>query len=119
MVMEEGPEDGVGKAVIVSVGDVVVEVYCLARVLLHEALVNYGPVLGRDIEPRPADPSETHGLFRAGKGGDEAARGHLEVVFTMNILCDCNWETVGDHDEMLFWKCFGVGGWWMGKRRLE
>ena len=108
MVMEERPEDGVRKAVIVTVCDVIVEVYCLTRVLLQKALVDYGSVLWGDVETRPADPSETHRLFCSGEGGDEAARGHFEVVFTLIILGNGNRKTIGDHDEMLFWRGFGA-----------
>ena len=108
MVMEERPEDGVRKAVIVTVCDIVVEVYCLTRVLLQKALVDYGSVLWGDVETRPADPSETHRLFCSGEGRDEAARRHFEVVFTLIILGDGNRKTVGDHDEMLFWRGFGA-----------
>ena len=104
VVMEEGPEYGIRKAVVVAVGDVVIEVYCLTRVLLHETLVDYRPVLGRDIETRPTDPSEAHRLLRAGKGGDESAGGHFEVIFALGILCDGDWKSVGDDDEMLFWR---------------
>ena len=55
-----------------AICDVVIEVYCLARVLLPETLVDYWPVLGRNVEAGPADPSEGHGLFRAREGGDKA-----------------------------------------------
>jgi hypothetical protein len=104
MAMEEEPECGVRKLVVVAVGDVVVEVYCLTRVLLHEALVDYVPVLGRDIQTRRTDPSGAHRLLRAGEGGDESAGGHFEVVFALGIPCDGNWKTAGDDNEMLFWR---------------
>lgn len=98
--MEEGPEDRVGKAVVVAVCDVVVEVDSLAGVLIHEAAVDEGSVLGGDEEARPADPGEGHGFFAAGEGGDEPAGGHLEVVLALGILVDGDGETVGDDDEV-------------------
>ena len=119
MVMEERPEDGVRKAVIVTVCDVVVEVYCLTRVLFHKTLVDYDSVLWRDVEPRPADPSETHRLFGSGEGGDEAARRHFEVVFALIILGDGDRKTIGDHDEMLFWRGFGAGGVGLRRRGVD
>jgi hypothetical protein len=119
MVMEERPEDGVRKAVIVTVCNVVVEVYCLTRVLLHKTLVNYGSVLWGDVETRPANPNETHRLFGSGEGGDEAARGHFEVIFALIILGDGNRKTIGDHDEMLFWRGFGAGGVRLRRRGVD
>ena len=102
-----------------TVCDVVVEVDCLTRVLLHKALVNYGSVLWGDVETRPANPSKTHRLFCSGEGGDEAARGHFEVVFALIILGDGNWKTIGDHDEMLFWRGFGAGGVGLRRRGVD
>jgi hypothetical protein len=119
MVMEERPEDGVRKAIIVTVCDVIVEVYCLTRVLLHKTLVDYESVLWGDIETRPANPSETHRLFGSGEGGDEAARGHFEVVFALIILGDGNRKTIGNHDEMLVWRGFGAGGVGLRKRGVD
>jgi hypothetical protein len=118
MIMEERPEDGVREAVIVTICNVVVEVYCLTRVLFHKTLVDYGPFLWGDVETRPADPSEAHRLFRSGEGGDKAARGHFEVVFTLSILCDGNWKTIGDDDEV-FWRGFGVGRVGLRKRGVD
>jgi hypothetical protein len=100
VVVEEGPEDRVGEAVVVAVGDVVVEVDGLARVLLLEALVDDRPVLGRDVEAGPADPGEGHGLFAAREGRDEPAGGHLEVVRAGRILGDGDRQPVGDDDEV-------------------
>ena len=115
VIVEEWPEDGVREAIVVTVCDVVVEVYCLTRVLFLKALVDDDPFLWGDVETRPADPSETHRLFRSGEGGDKSARGHFEVVFTLRILCDGNRKTIGDYDEM-FWGGFGAGGVGMRKR---
>ena len=119
VVMEERPEDGVRKAVIVTVRDVVVEVYCLTRVLFHKTLVDYGSILRGNVETRPADPSETHRLFCSREGGDETTRGHFEVIFTLIILCYGNRKTIGDHDEMLFWRGFGAGGVGLRRRGVD
>ena len=119
MVMEERPEDGVRKAVIVTVCDVVVEVYCLTRILLHKTLVDYESVFWGNVETRPADPGETHRLFCSREGGDEAARGHFEVIFALIILGDGNRKAIGDHDEMLFWRGFGAGGVGLGRRGVD
>ena len=118
MVVEQRPEDGVREAVIVTVCDVVIEVYCLTRVLFLKTLVDYGPFLRGDVETRPADPRETHRLFRSGEGRDEATRGHFEVVFTLSILCDGNRKTIGDDDEV-FWGGFGVGRVGLRKRGVD
>lgn len=56
--MEEGPQDGIGEAIVMAVGDVVFEVDGLAGILLHEALVYKWAVLRRDEEARPSDPSK-------------------------------------------------------------
>ena len=68
------------------VGDVVCEVDGLARVLVHQPLVDERAILGRDKKASPSDPGEGEGLFAAAEGGDETARGHLEVVVTGSIL---------------------------------
>ena len=73
VVVEERPEDGVGEAVVVPVGEVVVEVDCLALELVPEALVDERSVFWRDVEARPAYPDELHGFLGGGEGGDEAA----------------------------------------------
>ena len=83
------------------VGDVVCEVDGLARVLVLEPLVDERAVLERDEKAGPADPGEGEGLFAAAEGGDEAARGHLEVVLAVRILGDGDGEAVGDDDEVL------------------
>ena len=57
-----------------TVRDIIIEVYCLARILLHETLINDGPVLSGDVESWPAYPGKTHGLFGAGEGGDKPPR---------------------------------------------
>lgn len=100
VVVEEGPQDGVGEAVVVAVGDVVVEVDGLAGVLVAEAGVDERAVFGGDEEAGPADPGEGHALFAAGEGGDEAAGGHLEVVLARGVLGDGDGEAVGDDDEV-------------------
>ena len=119
VVMEEGPKDGVGETVVVAIRDIVVEVDGLAGVFLHEYLVDVRSVLRVDVETRPSNPSESHGLFATGKGGYETTRGHLEVVLPLGILGNCDWETVGDNDEVLgpgnVWDpgeaCVGGGSW--------
>jgi hypothetical protein len=40
VVVEQRPEDGVGEAVIVAIGNVIVEVDGLAGIFLHETLVD-------------------------------------------------------------------------------
>jgi len=65
VVMEQGPQNGVGEAVVVPVGKVIVEVDGLAVVLFHETLVDDGSVLDGDEEAWPADPGERHGLLAA------------------------------------------------------
>ena len=57
-----------------TVRDIIVEVYCLTRILLHETFIYNGPVLGGNVEPRPAYPGKTHGLLSAGEGGDQSSR---------------------------------------------
>ena len=84
-----------------AIRDVVVEINGLAGVFLREDLVDVRSVLWVDVETWPTYPSEGHRLFAAGKGGYEAARGHLEAEFALGILGDGDWETVGDHDEVL------------------
>ena len=105
--MEQGPKDGVGETVVVAIRDIVVEIDGLTGVVLHESLVDIGPVLGVDVEARPSNPSEGHRFFATRQGGYETTRGHFEVVFAVRILGDGDWETVGDHDEVL-----GVGDVW-------
>ena len=83
------------------VGDVVCEVDGLAGVLVLEPLVDDWPVLERDEKARPPNPGEGEGLFAAAEGGDEAARGHLEVVLAVRILGDGDGEAVGYDDEVL------------------
>ena len=58
VVVEEGPEDRVGETVVVLVGDVVCEIDGLARVLVHQPLVDEWPILGRDVKAGPSDPGE-------------------------------------------------------------
>ena len=114
VVMEQGPKNRVGETVVVAIRDVVVEVDGLAGVLLHEPLVDVSSVLGIDVETRPSDPSEGHGLFATREGGYETTRGHLEVVLAFGILGDGNWEAVRDHDEVL-----RVGDVWdLGEARV-
>jgi len=119
VVMEQGPKDRVGETVVVAIRDIVVEVDGLAGVLFHELLVDIRSIFGVDVETRPPDPSEGHRLFATRQGGHEATRGHLEVEFALCILGYGDWETVGDHDEMLrvcdVWDlgevCLGGGSW--------
>ena len=99
--MEQGPEDGVGETVVVTIRDIVVEVDRLAVVFLHEPLVDDRSVLGVDVEARPSDPGEGHRFFATGQRGNKTTRGHFEVVFAFCILGDGDRETVGNHDEML------------------
>jgi hypothetical protein len=51
-----------------TVGYVIVEVYGLARVLLHETLIDERAIFGRDKEPRPSNPGEVERLLEARKG---------------------------------------------------
>jgi hypothetical protein len=99
VVMEEGPEDGVGEAVVVPVSEVVIEVDGLTGILLHETTVDKRTVLERDIETRPADPGKIHRLLAAREGGDEATRGHFEVVLARRILADGDGKAIADDNE--------------------
>jgi hypothetical protein len=84
----------------VSVGDVIVEVDGLTRVLLLKALVYERSVLWGDEEAWPADPREVKRLLEGRKGRDETARGHFEVILAIGVLADCNRETICDDDEV-------------------
>jgi hypothetical protein len=86
----------------VPIREIVVEIDGLTGILFHEPLVDYWPVLDRDVESWPTYPCEGHGLFAARQCGDEASRGHLEMVFALCILGDRDREPVGHDDETLF-----------------
>jgi hypothetical protein len=74
VIMEQGPEDGVREAIVVAIGDVIVEVDGLTRILLPETLVDEGSVFGRNEEARPADPSKVEIFLEAREGRDETTR---------------------------------------------
>lgn len=108
VVMEKRPKDGVGETVVVTVGDIIIQVDGLAAVLFHEPLVDIGAILDWDEEPGPADPGEVEGLLEAAQCRDEAAGGHLEVVLALGILVDGDGEAVRDDDEVTA-EHFGFG----------
>lgn len=56
VVMEKRPENGVGEAVIMLVGDIIVHINGLAGVVLQEAFVDDWPVLVGDEEASPPNP---------------------------------------------------------------
>lgn len=99
VVVEERPENGVGEAVVVAVCELVVEIDCLAGVLLHEPAVDDLAVLLWDVEARPADPGEVELLLAARERRDEAARAHLEVVLARGILGDRDGQTIRNDDQ--------------------
>jgi hypothetical protein len=115
MIVEQRPQDGIGEAVVMAVCYVIVKVDGLARVLLHEAFVDYQPVLGWDEETWPTNPGEVERLLESGKGRDETARRHLEVVLAMSVLGYRYRKSIGDDNEMASvhvqkaWRVFGVG----------
>lgn len=94
MVVEEGPEDGVGKTVVVSISDVIVEIDSLAGVLLHQSFVDQRAILWGDEETRPADPGEVERFLKARESRNKSSRGHLKVVFPTGILGDGDGETI-------------------------
>ena len=50
-----------------AVGYVIVEVYCLTRVLLHETFIDERAILGGDEEARPSNPGEVERFLEARK----------------------------------------------------
>ena len=84
-----------------TVCHVIVKIYGLTGVFLHEPTVYERSVLDRDEETWPADPGEGHGLLAARQRRDEATRRHLKVVLAILVLGDCDGQPVGDDDEVL------------------
>ena len=101
VIMEKGPEDRVGEAVVVLVCDIVVEIDGQAGILFHEPLVDDGAVLVGDEEARPSNPSKVDGSLEAREGRYETSRGHFKVIFALCILGDCDGEAIGDDYEVL------------------
>jgi hypothetical protein len=77
-----------------TVGYVIVEVYCLTRVLIHKTPINERAILGGDEESWPSNPGEVERLLEARKGGYETTRGHFEVILSTGVLVNCYRQTI-------------------------
>lgn len=100
MIVEERPEDGVGEAIVMAIGDVVIEVHSLAGVFFKKTFVDKRTVFWWNEETWPANPGKGHALFATGKSGDETTGRHLEMIFSLRISRDSDGKTVRDDDEV-------------------
>jgi hypothetical protein len=58
MIMEEGPENGIGEPVVMTICNVIIEINGLTGKLFHKPFVDEGSILERDEESGPTNPSE-------------------------------------------------------------
>jgi hypothetical protein len=85
-----------GKAIVVSVGELIVDEDRMGAVLVLEPLLHTGHLVLRDLKAGPAVPLEVGGLAKTAETGDEAARGHRERVASIFTPLDRNRKSIGE-----------------------
>jgi len=87
------------KAVVVAIGQFVVDEHG-DRIVLFLQLLPHGPGIGLGhLEAGPAVPLETCGLGQPTEARDQAPRGHGEGVLAIVGALDGDWQAVGDEEQ--------------------
>ncbi|CRK33032.1 hypothetical protein BN1708_005977 [Verticillium longisporum] len=99
VVVEEGPEDRVGEAVVVAVGEVVVDEDGVGAVFVLEALLHASDFCLGNLEARPAVPLEARGFGQTAEASDETAGRHGELIVAIFLALDGDGQAVRQQEE--------------------